>query len=95
MKDLKAAVGCVAVSKAGRDKNRCFLICEIVDDEFVLVVDGALRKLSRPKKKKLKHLRLKPYVAEDLGQRMTAGLHVLDSDIRTVLAGFCSEKTSD
>lgn len=56
MKDLKAAVGRVAVSKAGRDKNRCFLICEIVDDEFVLVVDGALRKLSRPKKKKLKHL---------------------------------------
>ena len=43
MKDLKAAVGRVAVSKAGRDKNRCFLICEIVDDEFVLVVDGALR----------------------------------------------------
>ena len=49
-------VGMLAYSKCGRDRKRLFCVVEIVDTEFVLVADGNLRTLAKPKKKRLKHL---------------------------------------
>ena len=48
--------GDLAISTAGRDKGRIFLITEI-DKEFVFIVDGKLRKVGNPKKKNKKHLK--------------------------------------
>ncbi|SCZ81908.1 KOW domain-containing RNA-binding protein [Acidaminobacter hydrogenoformans] len=50
------AVGQFVKSKAGRDRDRVFLILDIVDDNFVLLVDGNLRKVDSPKLKKVRHL---------------------------------------
>lgn len=47
----KLIVGQVVKSRAGRDRGRTFLIYEILDEDFVLVVDGDLRKLKNPKRK--------------------------------------------
>ena len=55
MKRVTAETGRFALSKAGRDRDRCFIILDVIDEQFVTVVDGRLRKLSRPKKKKLMH----------------------------------------
>lgn len=49
-------VGMLAYSKCGRDRKRLFCVVECLDDEFVLVADGKLRTLDKPKKKRLKHL---------------------------------------
>lgn len=49
-------VGQLVRSKAGRDKGEVFIIYQIVDDNYVLVVDGKIRKIGKPKKKKVKHL---------------------------------------
>lgn len=43
-------------SKAGRDKGKPYIIVEALDDKYVLVCDGVLRTLDRPKKKKMMHL---------------------------------------
>ena len=43
-------------SRAGSDKDRLFLVLQIIDHENVLIVDGDLRKLESPKIKKVKHL---------------------------------------
>ncbi len=52
------SIGRLVVSLAGRDKG---CICAIVgypDDEgYVLVADGKVRKVEKPKKKKLKHIK--------------------------------------
>ena len=48
-------IGQIVVSKAGRDAGRAFVIVGVADDAHVLIADGQLRGLSRPKKKKLKH----------------------------------------
>jgi len=37
----------------GRDKNRFFVIFDITDDGYVYLVDGKLRKIKKPKKKKI------------------------------------------
>lgn len=49
-------IGQVVKSKSGRDKGRIFIVNEILDEIYVTIVDGELRKISNPKKKKIKHL---------------------------------------
>ncbi len=60
------AIGQVVKSKAGRDKDRIFLVLDIIDNENVFVVDGELRKLENPKKKRIKHLAVYKKVIEEL-----------------------------
>ena len=43
-------------SIAGHDKGEYFLLYQIIDDNFVLIVNGKTRKLEKPKLKKIKHL---------------------------------------
>ena len=49
-------VGQVVKSKAGRDKNRFFVVLEVLDDKYLHLVDGDLRKIRRPKRKKVMHI---------------------------------------
>ncbi|MGN0975644.1 MAG: KOW domain-containing RNA-binding protein [Gemmiger sp.] len=42
-------------SKAGRDKNRTFAVLA-VDGQMLLLADGSLRGVQRPKRKKRKHV---------------------------------------
>ncbi len=47
-------IGQFVKSKAGRDKDRIFIIIEIVDEVYVRIVDGDLRRIESPKRKKIK-----------------------------------------
>ena len=53
MKELK--IGGFAVSKAGHDLGEIYVIIQM-DHEYVYLVDGKIRTISRPKKKKKKHV---------------------------------------
>ncbi|MDO4662333.1 MAG: KOW domain-containing RNA-binding protein [Tissierellia bacterium] len=49
--------GQLVKSRCGRDKDRIFVIKEILDNDYVLLIDGYLRKLEKPKLKKIKHVK--------------------------------------
>ena len=49
--------GMLARSKAGHDKAKMYIIKE-VDDTYVYLVDGRIRTLVHPKKKKKKHVHI-------------------------------------
>ncbi len=49
-------VGLLAYSKCGRDRKRLFCVVDVIDENFVLIADGRLHKIEKPKKKRLKHL---------------------------------------
>ena len=49
--------GRIVLSLAGRDQGRLFVVLQELDDQFVLIADGSLRGVDRPKKKRRKHLR--------------------------------------
>jgi len=61
---MEIVKGTAVISKAGRDKNRVFAVVDFKDD-YVWLVDGKLRPLARPKKKKIKHLNITKTVIED------------------------------
>jgi ribosomal protein L14E/L6E/L27E len=50
--DSKSLIGRVVYSKAGRDKDKHFVIVGILNTDFVYIADGSLRKITKPKKKK-------------------------------------------
>ena len=52
----ESCVGCLAYSMCGRDRKRLFCVVGVCDEDFVLLANGDLRKLDRPKRKRLKHL---------------------------------------
>ena len=53
-------VGSIVYSRAGRDEGRYYMVTAILDDSYVTIADGSVRKLAKPKKKKIKHLELDP-----------------------------------
>lgn len=79
-KDLQK--GQLIKSKSGRDQGRLFLVLDIIDESFVLLVDGDLRKIQSPKKKKVKHIAKINMVSYDLVAELDAGRSITDEWIR-------------
>lgn len=78
-------IGKVVHSKSGRDKDRYFIIVGIIDTNYVYISDGDLRKIEKPKKKKIKHLIFKDIVAEEFRELLLSNEKVSNSKIRRFL----------
>ena len=81
-------VGQVVKSRAGRDKGNIFLVLEILDSEYVLIVDGDIRKLDNPKKKKIKHLTVYNTILKELEYKQNNNLKINNAYIRKLLEPF-------
>ena len=71
--------GSLVYSRAGRDKGGLFLVLH-VENGYAYLADGEVRKVLKPKKKKLKHLNNTNTVLEADFENLT------NSDIRKMLA---------
>ncbi|MEA4854349.1 MAG: KOW domain-containing RNA-binding protein [Christensenella sp.] len=85
MKDDSVTIGRLAVSRAGRDAGKVFLVTEVIDDRYVMIANGDLRKLGKPKKKKVKHLDFLPVVLENIGEKLETGKKVFDAELRSAI----------
>lgn len=71
--------GSLVYSRAGKDKGTLFLVTE-ASGEYVYLTDGNTRRISNPKKKKLKHInKTNTVLALDFD-------NLTDSDVRKALA---------
>jgi ribosomal protein L14E/L6E/L27E len=77
--------GRLVLSTAGRDKGKIFMILDIIDEQYVYIVDGDLRTKDRPKKKKIKHLKLYPQVLSGIAGKLKDGAKVFDAEIRCAI----------
>lgn len=82
------SVGQVVKSRAGRDKGRIFVVLDIIDKEYVYVVDGDLRKLDNPKKKKVKHLVVYNTVLQEFKNKIDNNIRINNSYVRKILEPF-------
>jgi ribosomal protein L14E/L6E/L27E len=85
-------VGQVVRSKAGRDKDRVFLVLSILDQQYVMLVDGELRRLANPKKKKIKHLAVSQTVLKEFQDRMDSKIKMNNAYVRKLLAPYEEHK---
>lgn len=81
----KDLLGRVVYSDAGRDIGNYFIIVGIIDENYVYISDGSLRKIQNPKKKKVKHLIFSDIIVEDLKEMILAGENVSNKRIKKFL----------
>ncbi|MBQ7572919.1 MAG: KOW domain-containing RNA-binding protein [Clostridia bacterium] len=82
---MEIKVGSLVISKAGRDKGDMFIVLSI-SDGFAYLANGELRKVDRPKKKKLKHLQGTNMVSEFIANKIEVIGKVTNSEVRKALA---------
>ena len=83
--EQNSLVGKVVNSKAGRDMHRSFIVIGILNSEYVYISDGKLRKIEKPKKKKVKHLNFTDLVAEEIRDIILSEKQVSNSKIKIFL----------
>lgn len=92
---MDAVIGRFVWSKAGRDKDRLFIIIGVADDAHVWIADGDLRPVSKPKKKKLKHLRITQKAADDISEAILNRKRLMDADLRKAIQRYFEEQGAD
>lgn len=80
-------VGQVVYSKRGRDRGMVFIVVG-EEGEFVFLADGRLRRLSKPKKKKLMHVQPTNTVLTDVQAALSRPEKITDAEIVKALAPF-------
>ena len=86
MREIK--VGSVVFSKAGRDAGSFYVVTEIVDENYVKIADGDLRRIDTPKLKKIKHLKTEGIVLEKLADKFEEGKKVFDAEVKSALRAY-------
>ena len=78
-------LGRVVNSKAGRDKEKLFIVIGLHDDEHLLLADGKIRKTDKPKKKKVKHVRFTDICFEDIRTKLEKHDKITNAELRKAL----------
>jgi len=77
--------GQLVFSRAGRDRGRPFIVIRVLDDRYVEVADGDLRKIACPKRKNVRHLQAANRTATDVGQKLASGEPVKNWELRKAI----------
>lgn len=76
--------GMFAISRAGHDKDAYYIVWD-VDDAYVWLVDGRLRPLEKPKKKKKKHIQILYEIPENLREKLPQKESIRNEDIKRAI----------
>lgn len=81
----KIVPGQIVRSKVGRDSDRYFVVVGVLNNDYVLVSDGDLRKIDKPKKKKIKHVVAQNIIVQELRSKIETGLKISNNEIKNSL----------
>ena len=77
-------VGKFAKSKAGHDKNQIYVILK-EDAEYVYLVDGKLKTIEKPKKKKKKHIQIILKEDENVSNKLKQDEMLINEEIKVAI----------
>lgn len=76
-------------SKSGRDQGKAFIVIKVINERYLSISDGDLRKIERPKKKNIRHLQITSQRADDLLDGLRKGEmpanHVIKKSIKQIV----------
>lgn len=83
----KLQLGQIVRSTAGRDKNQFYVIVDYIqeDSDWYFLADGDIRKISKPKKKNIKHIAKTNMIDTILSEKLNSNVKIQDSELRMVL----------
>ena len=79
----------MVISKSGRDQGKSFVVVKVINDRYVSISDGDLRKIENSKKKNVRHLLFTHLRADDVLDCLHKGEipanHVIKKNIKRIL----------
>lgn len=81
---MEYSIGMFARSLAGHDKNKLYLISK-VDNEYVYLVDGVIRTVDKPKKKRKKHIQIDYQIMDLIKEKLEAKVELRNEDIKRAI----------
>lgn len=82
---MNVSVGNIVLSGKGRDKGRLFFVVAMAEDGCVFISDGDYRRISNPKKKKLKHISHFSSAETKVANKLKDGEKVTDAELRKAI----------
>ena len=86
------SLGQIVFSKCGRDQGKPFIVVSI-EEEYVYLVDGTLRKVDSPKLKKKKHIQKTLTTIEWIKQKIIEENRLTNSDVRRALEEYLGQSS--
>lgn len=90
---MEVCAGSLVYSIAGRDRGGLFVVVEVLDG-YCYLCDGKRRRVERPKKKKLKHVKPAGGTVDTLKNKLEKGESLTNAEIRRIIRNFLDEKVS-
>jgi ribosomal protein L14E/L6E/L27E len=81
------AISDIVVSVNGRDKGKSFFVV-YREDLYAMLCDGKSRRVEKPKRKKIKHIRFMASCDCRTSLKLRSGIKVTNSEIRRALAEY-------
>ena len=81
---MELQIGNIVISTMGRDKGLYFIVVG-VEENYVYLVDGSVRKVDKPKKKKIKHIELTSLYDENIAAKVKNKHKITNQDIKKAL----------
>lgn len=88
------AISDIVIALKGRDKGKPFFV---VDKEniYAMLCDGKSRRIDKPKRKKMKHMRLESRSDSRTALKIKSGVKVTNNEIRRALAEYLTESRGE
>ena len=85
MSKFPVEIGSIVRSRAGRDQGRLFVVISEIDEDFVLMANGSLRTMDRPKKKRRRHLTRIGMVPQEMLETIRRDGRAPDHEVRALI----------
>ncbi|MUT68214.1 KOW domain-containing RNA-binding protein [Paenibacillus sp. NEAU-GSW1] len=90
--DKQPQVGQIVKVLRGKDEDSYAVIVSIVDERFVMIVDGDKRRFDQPKKKNVLHLELQPVISSEVTSSLLESGRVTNAKLRYVIQKYANAK---
>lgn len=88
-------LGQVVLSRCGRDKDKYFIVVGIdKNKEYVLLSDGELRRIEKPKKKNIKHIN-PMQVDHVINDKLANGLKITNPELKKHIKNIIEENSGN
>ena len=81
-------LGQIVYSTAGRDEGKTFVVVEIIDENYVRIADGDLRRIKSAKLKKIKHLKSMGETLDKIAEKLENRQIVFDSELKSAIRAY-------
>ena len=88
MSVVNISIGQLVASNAGRDQTNIYLVIGILQNNYLLLVNGRERKFKNPKQKNIRHVNVLNSIAQGVAEKIHSGLKVTDEEIRQAIMIF-------